>query len=71
MVFFLPFSPQIFSLTLLLFSSFSSVTNFDCADADYDGHDEEEDASNEARSDGSSLDILWHGVPSEKVHHED
>ena len=65
------FFPQIFSLTLLLFSSFSSVANFDCADADYDGDDEEEDASNEARSDGSSLDILWHGVPTEKVHHED
>ena len=57
------FSP---SLTLLLFSSFSSVTNFDCADADYDGHDEEEDASNEARSDGSSLDVLRHGIPGEK-----
>ena len=54
------FSP---SLTLLLFSSFSSVTNFDCADADNDGDDEEEDASNETSCDGSSLDILRHGVP--------
>ena len=63
------FPPRYF--TLLLFSSFSSVTNFDRADADYDGHDEEENASNEARSDGSSLDILRHGVPTEKVHHED
>ena len=59
---------QIVSLTLLLFSPFSSVTNFDCADADYDGHDEEEDASNEARSDGSSLDVLRHGVPGESQH---
>ena len=52
-------------LTLLLLSSFSSVTNLDCADADDDGHDEEEDAANEARCDGSSLDILGHGVPSQ------
>ena len=64
--FFSVFPPRYF--TLLLFSSFSSVTNFDCADADYDGHDEEEDASNEARSDGSSLDVLRHGVPGESQH---
>ena len=49
-------------LTLFLFSSLSSVAYFDSTNTDNDGHNEEQDTSDQTSCDGPSLHILRHGI---------
>ena len=50
---------------MLLFPPLAPVADLDSAHADYDGHNEEEDASNQTSCDRPPLHILRHGISEE------
>ena len=49
-------------LTSLLFSASAFVADFDRANGEHDGHDEEEDSADESCSDRSSLHVIGHRI---------
>ena len=55
------------TLTLLLFPPLPPVADLDGADAHDDGHDEEEDAANQAGRDGAPLHVLRHCISGQSL----
>ena len=53
--------------TLLLFPPLAPVADLDSAHTDDDGHNEEEDASNQTSCDSPPLHILRHGISEENL----
>ena len=52
---------------MLLFPSLASVADLHSAHTDDDGHDEEEDTSNQTGCDRPSLHVLRHGISEDKM----
>ena len=53
--------------TLLLFPPLAPVADLDSAHTDNDGHNEEEDASNQTSCDRPPLHILRHGISEDNL----